>query len=195
MTGGDLWVVRHPAVAVRGICYGRTDVPLACTVEDASNRLQQSFPGTTRSILWSSPSSRCANVAVKLASSWRTPVRLDDRLVELDFGAWEGRTWSCIEREDGATYASWMNDWQNVSPPSGERLRDLTLRVDHWLAEQRARLSRAGSTWAPALVTHAGVIRALVVLLENVSWEDAMARDVPHLGWRRFTLAVDAQGK
>ena len=184
MTSRDLWAARHPAVAVHGVCYGRTDVPLADDAGVSAARLHATFPGAARSAVWSSFSSRCATVALDLAARWGATTPRDPRLLELDFGAWEGRAWGDLERENTAAYARWMSEWQVAAPPEGETLATFRARVASWLSDRRADRDHE----APALVAHAGVIRALRVLVDGESWESAMARDVPHLAWQRFAL-------
>ena len=188
MSRVDVWLARHPPVDALGLCYGRADVPLAASAESAAAELHATLAGTRVSVLWSSPSSRCANVAKVLAQTRGVELRIDARLFEIDFGDWEGRPWSDIERDDGVTYSRWMNEWKHTSPPNGETIAVLTARVEAWLTDLRASAAPADYIASPVIVAHAGVIRALWVLVDGVTWEDAMARNVPHLGWQRLTL-------
>jgi len=112
-------VARHPPVTAPGLCYGRADVELAGSVEHAADELQETLARVaTSSVVWSSPSTRCPSVARVLASRWQVDLRLDARLLEVDFGDWEGRTWSRIEGEEPAAYASWMSNWRTAAPPA-----------------------------------------------------------------------------
>ena len=184
-----LWAARHPPVVARGLCYGRADVQLAESAERAADELRGTFPQAPCSVVWSSPSSRCASVAKVLASHWQADLRLDARLSELDFGDWEGRAWSSIEREEPAAFSTWMNDWKTAAPPGGESIEALAARVGAWLSELREGAFEQSAAGAPVVLAHAGVIRALLVLLEGLPWDDAMKRDVPHLAWQRFRVA------
>ncbi len=188
MSRGDVWLARHPPVDARGLCYGRADVPLAGSVESAVEQLHGTLAGTPLLAVWSSPSSRCARVAKALAATCGAELHIDARLFEIDFGDWEGRPWSSVERDDGAAYARWMNDWKHAAPPNGETIATLTARVEAWLADLRASVARRDGIGSPAVIAHAGVIRALRVLIDGVQWEDAMSREVPHLGWQRWPL-------
>ncbi len=180
-------MARHPPVTAPGLCYGRADVELAGSVEHAADELQETLARVaTSSVVWSSPSTRCASVARVLASRWQVDLRLDARLLEVDFGDWEGRTWSRIEGEEPAAYASWMSNWRTAAPPGGESIAALSARVEAWLAELGEGALDQVTTGAPVLIAHAGVIRALLVLLDGLAWDDAMKRDVPHLAWKRF---------
>ena len=155
-----LWLLRHvPVLAALGLCYGRTD--LACAVE-ATRSVAQAIAPTlpVRIDIFSSPLQRCTLLA-GLLSALRPdlgPTRMDSRLAEMDFGAWEGRPWSDIGR---AEFAAWMDDFADGRVGGhGESTRQFMARVgsawDDWRASGRDAL------W----VTHAGVMRA-VTLLES----------------------------
>lgn len=177
-----LWVARHAPAVDGAICYGRTDVAVQLAPERAAASLLGSYRGDPPHHVWSSPASRCRLVAEHLAASLRVPLTVDDALGELHFGAWEGRLWTVIQTEERATYEAWMNDWQRLAPPGGERPADIEARVRTWLFA----LASDGVQW---VVAHSGVVRALSVVIEKYSWPDAMRREVPHLSWTEFALA------
>jgi alpha-ribazole phosphatase len=181
VNAGSLWVARHAPVAVTSTCYGRTDVATSVSAEEAAALLVDAYEGVPPAVVWSSPMTRCLSVAALVARSFDASLRVDASLHELDFGAWDGLTWSAITREHPAAYARWLEDWENVPPPRGELPRDLELRVRTWLGAVDT-----GQTHA--LVAHAGVVRALRVVAEGSSWLEAMERAAPHLSWSRFAL-------
>jgi alpha-ribazole phosphatase len=174
-------VARHAPALDGTICYGRTDVAVQVLHEGAAASLLASYHGDPPRQIWSSPASRCRGVAEYLATSLRVPLAIDDGLGELDFGAWEGRPWTAIQSEERAAYEAWMNDWERVPPPGGERPADIEARVRAWLR----RVAPGGVDW---VIAHSGVVRALSVVIENYSWPDAMRRAVPHLQWTDFAL-------
>ena len=67
--------------------------------------------------VWSSPAVRCRGLAEAIAAVLRVPLREDQRLWELDFGAWEGRPWETIARED---LDRWALDPLGFAPPGGD---------------------------------------------------------------------------
>ncbi len=164
----ELVCFRHAAVTVKGLCYGRADVPVELTPEAACAGLDPS----SFERVWSSPSARCADVARALVARPGPAPRLeiDERLYELDFGEWESKPWD--ELPVGAREA-WAEDWKRAAPPAGESLPELEERVREWhqgLAEAERHL----------LIAHAGVVRALWVIREGIVWDEAMSRAVPH---------------
>lgn len=80
-------------------------------------------------IVFSSTLRRCADFARELSSARAIPLQLDDRLVEYDFGAWQGRRIEDLEREEAAALARYRADPQRHPPPGGEDFAAFTARV------------------------------------------------------------------
>jgi alpha-ribazole phosphatase len=142
----QVFLIRHPRPLLEsGVCYGQLDVegedprPLA-------RRLRSFLPADTPVV--ASPLRR----ALGLAKALDTQARVDARLMEIDFGAWEGQRWSDIDRQ---LLEQWAADVLHFAPPGGESAALLQARVvdcmNSLCAEPGKRL---------ALVTHAGAIRA-----------------------------------
>lgn len=187
-----LWVARHAPVAGPGDrCYGRTDVPVRLAHDRAAELLAESFPPCEPrpDMVWTSPISRCAAVAEHLAGRFHAALRIDGALHEMNFGAWDGLSWSEIRARDGDACERWMREWEHVAPPGGEAPQDIEQRVRAWLTSLAREPARSHG-----LVAHAGVVRALFVVLEGRSWPDAMARPVEHLVWVPFSLGAPSLG-
>ena len=80
-------------------------------------------------------------------------VACNDRLVELSFGAWEGRTWDDLARREPAAMAARARGAWTFVPPGGESYAMLLDRVAPWLA---------GLAEDAVVVAHGGVARALM---------------------------------
>lgn len=116
----------------------------------------------------SSPLARCRAFAETLAGAHGLPLTLDERLKEVGFGAWEGKTAAEIEADAPGTLARFKADPVNARPAGAEPLAGFHARVAAALDELLAQ--HAGEHLL--LVGHAGVIRmafawALHVPLEN----------------------------
>ena len=122
--------VRHAKTDVAGRCVGRTDVEPLQSPTDAAQVLNAS-PEVARlatsCVVWTSPLIRCRGLAEVLAHP-RSP-RVDERLLEADFGSWEGRSWRDIETSEPAAMTRWMERWQMEGPPGGESAAALEARV------------------------------------------------------------------
>jgi alpha-ribazole phosphatase len=166
------WFLRHPPLPqMAGRCYGRIDVAVPDAVVAAAAHDLRTDPA--HAALWrlpilSSPAQRCLTLARALAAPATEPA-CDARLLEMDFGAWEGRAWGAVPRE---ALDAWSRDVCGYRPPGGECFLDVVAR----LAEALAPLSR------PHLViAHAGVIRAARHLLGGEAPEMAAGASVAYL--------------
>ena len=80
--------IRHTSVDVpSGICYGKTDVPLASTFRSELESIREKLTDDTFNAVFSSPLSRCTKLAKELFPERQ--IWIDQRLIELDFGIWE----------------------------------------------------------------------------------------------------------
>jgi alpha-ribazole phosphatase len=152
----NLWLARHAAVDLApGMCYGRLDPQaLEQPTEDAARRLAGRLPPGLA--VRSSPRLRCTALAERLARrrpdlAWTA----DNRLAEMDFGAWEGRSWDAI---GPGGMSAWMADFAHHRPGGGECVSDFMARVGEAFAEARA--APRHTLW----ITHAGVVRAARLL-------------------------------
>ena len=161
----QVFLIRHPPPQIdAGVCYGRLDVDCADPAPYAAALRPQLPPGT---VVVSSPLRRARRLAEALAGE----VRLDARLREIDFGAWEGRRWDDIARHE---IDAWAADVLGFVPPAGESVAMLQTRAIDF-----ATTLAAQNHAHVALVSHAGVLRALAG-----HW-----RGLPAQEWTRLTFA------
>lgn len=165
MAALKLYLVRHPRPLIApGVCYGQLDVE----AEDPAPivaRLRRELPADLP--VWSSPLQRCRTLAEALQSA----PHIDARLMEMNFGTWEGRPWDDIPRPELDT---WAADIDGYAPPGGETPRQLQQRVLAFVDELPA--------GAHLLVTHAGVIRALLAAAAGETLAVALQRPAPDYG-------------
>ncbi|MGF1462692.1 MAG: alpha-ribazole phosphatase [Maricaulaceae bacterium] len=145
-------LLRHtrPEVAP-GLCYGQTDLPLADSFETELDALWPLIPPIDR--ILTSPLVRCQHLAEQIARRLTVSVQTDARLMEMDFGAWEGRSWSTIPR---AEIDAWAADVLHARPHGGETVAEFMTRA-HTAVHDYAQTSDR-----TLLVTHKGVIRAVL---------------------------------
>ena len=106
----------------------------------------------------SSPLLRCHEFAEEVASKFDIPLTVEPDLREVGFGSWEGRTPDEIVRDSPAEYEAFYADPVNNRPPGAEPLQafyDRTVKVFD-------RLAKEFEDQRLLVVTHAGVIRAIV---------------------------------
>lgn len=153
-----LHLIRHPRPLVDpGVCYGRLDIPAENAKSLASRLLAELPPGLP---VWSSPLRRCRELAGLLHPQ---PV-IDGRLVEMDFGRWEGVAWDAIPRPE---LDAWAADVAGYAPPGGESPLAVQRRALDFVASLR--VSEA------VVVTHGGVMRLLQAAADGRSIADSLA--------------------
>jgi broad specificity phosphatase PhoE len=176
-------LIRHSTTAwnVERRLQGRADVPLSPEGKAAlaGRQLPGAFADAT---VYSSPLARARQTAALLG--YPEPI-VEPRLVEMDWGAFEGRTVAELRAEIGAQMTADEALGLDFRPPNGESPRMMQQRIRPWLAE----IAAAGK---PAVaVTHKGIIRAVLALA--YSW-DMKGRQPVKLDWRClhvFDLAAD----
>lgn len=148
----DIYLIRHSkTTASPGLCYGQTDIALAHDFADEVAKIRQKLPSLAADCpTFCSPLSRCRQLAEHLSSN----LRLDDRLLEINFGDWENIPFAAIEPE---ALRHWTDNFVHATPPNGESFTDLYQRAGNFWQD----LIRQ-NTEQVLVVTHAGTIRALL---------------------------------
>jgi broad specificity phosphatase PhoE len=89
---------------------------------------------------------------------------IDERLVEIAYGDWEGLTLSEIETRTAGVLAQRDRDKWDFAPPGGESYRQLATRIGDWYAS----LTRDA-----VVAAHGGGVRALMTLFHILPEEEA----------------------
>ncbi|ASV96927.1 alpha-ribazole phosphatase [Paraburkholderia aromaticivorans] len=180
----DIVLIRHPAVALdAGVCYGHSDVALAEDAEVSSAALAlklATLQVPAPRVLMSSPLKRCSALAAEMANDFGCVISHDDRLMEMNFGAWEAQRWDAIDRE---LLDDWAANFEHARAHGGESVAQFVARVRAWL--DAFALTRELS---PAyVVTHAGVIRAIASIVLDVPLERCLrwSLDMSGIVWLR----------
>ena len=133
---------------------GRHDEPLS----PAGRALVQGWRLPAETAAWrciTSPLARARETAALLGF----PAAVSDpRLIEMDWGAWEGQSLAALRAADPAAMAQQEAKGLDLLPPGGESPRHVQARLRPWLQEMGAQNSSA------VVVCHKGVLRALFCL-------------------------------
>ncbi len=147
-----LYLVRHPRPCnAAGLCYGRRDIGVAeRSLAETAKAVRERIPQAAlrAAAVFSSPSARCMLLARELAAP-REPAMAED-LMEMSFGAWEGRLWDELPREE---LDAWAADIWNYRPGGAESAAMVAQRWDRWSSS----IVESADGIAVA-VTHAGFI-------------------------------------
>ena len=150
----ELLILRHGEPTLRGVFLGSLDPGLTelGRIQAASILVGPEFT------IYSSPLRRARETAQILGR----PFEMIDHLREIDYGPWEGLSWTEIESRFPAEAERKMKDWLGYTVPGAESWADFRRRVTGTLDEIRT----------PALViAHLGVNS---VLRESITGQPAI---------------------
>lgn len=157
----EVYLVRHTeTVCEKGICYGQSDVRILEPYLELFQSIKKQIP--TDAVVYSSPLLRCTQLANYISNEIIT----DNRLMEMNFGDWELKSWDDIPPDD---FTPWMNDFVNVRVPNGESFVDLHNRVGDFLVHE----VQNNFSKPVVIVAHAGVIRSVLCKISNLPLQDA----------------------
>jgi broad specificity phosphatase PhoE len=151
-------LIRHGRTAwnEQGRMQGRADLPLA--PEGRAQILRWRLPEAWAGAHWlSSPLRRATETAALLTDG---PVNIEPRLIEMDWGAFEGRTLADLRAEMPAAMAANEAHGLDFRPDGGESPREVRARLESLIADLAAEPHPSDV----ACVTHKGVIRAALSL-------------------------------
>ena len=114
---------------------GRTDIPLTekgISQAQTMNTLLQDF---TFDQIFCSPLQR-AKTTAEIASGTPEKVQVDERLIEVDFGQWEGKRSDDFIAEDPNSWYNWLSDPERFEAGrTGENAKQVIARLDSFYNE------------------------------------------------------------
>jgi len=132
----------------------------------------------------SSPLRRCAEFAQALGEQCRIPVAIDERLAELGYGAWEGKTSAQIEAAEPGAILRYRRDPLHCRPAGAEDLDAFVARNRAAWAEILAR--HAGQH--TLVVAHTGIIRMALARVLNIPLGSMFRIEVAYAAVTRFKI-------
>ena len=124
-----LYLVRHgeTELNVKKVYYGSTDCELTEKGKEQAVSLKTAFASVSLDRVLESPLKRAKTTTDLLLGEKEVPRLEDGRLKELDFGGWEGKSYT--ELQGDPLYEEWCREWKTTRPPRGECFLDLVQRV------------------------------------------------------------------
>lgn len=185
-----IWLVRHARPQIdEGLCYGATDVSACPTdTERAAQSLTPVLPVHAQWRMSGLVRAQQLAHAVLRQRGVSAPLRVDERLNEMDFGCHEMQPWSAIDR---AAFDAWESNFGGHRFGGRENVNSMLQRVAGALCEA---LSSGASdhVW----FTHAGVIQSVKLYacqpLPAITMGQWPKADVPFGEWVCQTFALDA---
>ncbi|MDA8137201.1 MAG: histidine phosphatase family protein [Desulfobacteraceae bacterium] len=155
-----IYLLRHaePAAAPGGKRYiGWSDPPLSPAGIDQAEKWQPFFSAAELSAVFCSDLRRSRQTAELVAVNCPLQIHALPELREIHLGAWEGRTFEEVRREDPQGFEQRGQDPVGFRPPGGESFGDLGQRVVPIF--QQILSDTSGNI---LIVGHAGVNRVLL---------------------------------
>lgn len=150
---------------------GWSDIPADLSDADAIARLRAYLPDAP---VVSSDLVRTVATADCLAPKTRMPH--DPRLREINFGAWELKTFAQVEADDPDTIRAYWETPGDIAPPQGESWNMVCARVnqaiDHYLSQAHSDL---------IIVAHFGVILTQIQRAKGITAYEAFGHKIDNL--------------
>ena len=134
-----------------------------------------------------SPLLRCREFAEDLSRRANLPLIVDDRLKEVGFGEWEGRTSEAIEAIQPGALQRFYQSPAKARPANAEPLADFQARVSIALSD----LLRDHQGKHVLVITHAGVIRTAICHTLHAPLHAVYRNQVDYAGLTRLTHTDD----
>jgi len=168
LTARRLYVVRHGQTesSLRKAYSGRSDVALTALGEEQARAAGELLAGAGIDAVFSSPLSRARDTAQAIAAATGAPLSVDDRLTEIDYGAFEGLDRAAARERFGSAFQAWRDDPFGSPVPGMEPLDGALAR-----AREAVAAALAGSQ-RPVIVGHQGILRIVLIALDELARED-----------------------
>jgi alpha-ribazole phosphatase len=140
-------------------------------------------------VIVSSALSRCAEFAGELAGRYGLPLQLDERLMEIGFGEWEGKSAAELMAREPEVLMRFWSDPLNNTPPGAEALvafRERVIAAWEDILEQHAGRH-------VLVVGHAGQMRMVLRHVLDMPLDKMFRIQVPNAAITR--IVVDGRGE
>nr|AIA15525.1 Histidine phosphatase superfamily (branch 1) [uncultured bacterium] len=186
----SIYFIRHGETDwnLEGRLQGQKDIPLndlgRVQAEEAGRRLRGIVPHYEDLAYVASPMRRTRETMELLREAiglHPEGYRLDERLIEITFGAWEGLTWKEVRKAEPQLAVLRERDkWNYVPPGGGESYAMLVDRVRPVLDDL---------TRSTVIVAHGGVARAFLAICCGISSRQAASMDI----WQGRVLVIEGR--
>ncbi len=181
----ELFLIRHGQTDYNAQrrWQGRVDVPLNIAGREQAVKIRELLRLETIRLakIYTSPLVRATETA-DIISNHVTPIFIDERLVEINLGDYDGRYEDDISQEIGKRdYENWRSRNFTLPAPGGESIADVMVRAKDFLDE----IAKSKSNEQLGIVAHQGLLIALKSVISGQS--ELTALD----GYKQMNSEVD----
>ncbi|HFC93295.1 MAG TPA: histidine phosphatase family protein [Leucothrix mucor] len=181
-------LLRHGEVEGGDIFRGSTNDKLT---DDGWEQMQATLQGDVSwDVIISSPLLRCAEFAGSLADQEDINCEIIDALEEIHFGEWEGQSPDDLLKDNDETLKRWWASPTKQAPPEGEDFHDFRARVLKTLKQ----ITEEYKGKRILLVTHAGVIRVILMYILGMQEENLFRLNVDYASLSTIRMYHDETG-
>lgn len=184
MSTTQIDVLRHGKVLTPHLFCAASDEPLSL---EGWQQLVKTTKHYQPDQVLSSPSVRCLSFAQDFSAKRTIPLHVEQRIQEMNFGDWVGKSSQAIWEKDQAAMQQLWSDPLNFTAPKGESMLAFIQRVkaawdDFTTLYTGKRI---------LLVTHGGVIRVLLAQSLGIDYAQTLRFELGYGQAARFHVYVD----
>ena len=162
---GKVTLVRHGQTerSARAAYSGQLDIPLTSLGREQARRCAERIAGAGVDGVYTSPLVRARDTAQAIADAAGVPLTVEERLIEVDYGPFEGFDRDGARAKYGQRFTDWRADPFGSPVPGMEPLP---------VALERASAATADALEAcehPVLVAHQGILRIVLIALGELA--------------------------
>jgi len=181
-------LLRHGEVEGDAVYRGSTDDPLT---DQGWQQMVASLQDKKEwDLIVSSPLLRCLEFAELVATEDEIKLLVDKSYQEIDFGLWEGLSPDKIMQDEADNLKAWWQSPTRVTPPNGEDFHDFQARI----LKSLKKLVSDNKGDRILLVTHAGVIRVILMFVLGMQEDNLFRLNVDNASFSRIHIYHDKQG-
>jgi broad specificity phosphatase PhoE len=169
---GRVTLVRHGQTerSARGAYSGRLDFDLTDAGREQARRCAERLAGAGVDAVITSPLVRARDTAQQIAATTGAPLRVDDRLIEVDYGPFEGLDREGAREKFGQAFTDWRED------PFGSPVDGMEPLAEALRRAGAATRDALAACEHPVLVGHQGILRIVLIALGQLAPEDYFKR-------------------
>ena len=166
-----IYLIRHGQTDwnIQEKIQGSHDIPLNETGLRQAKLLAAGMESRPVKKIFSSTLKRAMATAEALADKQEAEIIPMPRLMEVEFGVWEGLTWKEIEENYPSEYRHWVMDPSHAAPPGGESEKEIFRRCKTAIREI---ITQTGGREDIAVVSHGATLACLVSVMLGPDEED-----------------------
>lgn len=167
----DIIIVRHGLSVAnkQGVVSGRMDTPLTKEGKDQAQRMADRLENLEVDAIYSSSLKRAMETALPLAERLNKEVYVDIRLMEIDWGSFEGKSNEAFEKVFGKSGRDILDTYvYDFSEYGGETSSQVKERVKSFLEDLHKQPYKK-----VLIVAHGGIVRWLHYLItgKKITWQ------------------------